>query len=178
MFKLSRAMRAIDEALGAPATDVVPSWNTPVTYDPTLVAQLVVQYEDLNAQLAVLCRRLDGDPAFTERAVLECADRLHKLRHIESLRLYPVISRGLSQDPIARRLFWQSRLVTLGLARRLLRRFDELARAVRLRSEVAVAADHVVSAMAEYRRRNESAMFPLYTAVGQRDLAAAKSRVA
>jgi len=126
----------------------------------------------LSAQFAALCRNLEGgNPAFAERAVLECADRLHKLRHEESLKLYPVISRGLSADPIARRLFWQSRLVTLGLARRVLRRFDELARAVRTRSEIALAAEHVTSALAEYRRRNEAAMFPLYNAVGTRGAA-------
>ena len=131
MFKLSRAMQAIDKALG---TEAAASWNTPVTYDPNFVPQLVAQYDELSAQFGALRQHLEGgNPAFAERAVLECADRLHKLRHTESLKLYPVISRGLSTDPIARRLFWQSRLVTLGLARRVLRRFDELARAIRNR---------------------------------------------
>ena len=166
MFKLSRAMQAIDKALG---TEAAASWNTPVTYDPNFVPQLVAQYDELSAQFGALRQHLEGgNPAFAERAVLECADRLHKLRHTESLKLYPVISRGLSTDPIARRLFWQSRLVTLGLARRVLRRFDELARAIRNRSEISSAADHVTSALAEYRRRNEAAMFPLYHAVGAR----------
>jgi hypothetical protein len=177
MFKLSRAMQAIDQALG---TQVAPAagWNTPLAYEPALVPQLVAQYDELSAQFAALRQHLDGgNPAFAERAVLECADRLHKLRHKESLQLYPVISRGLSTDPIARRLFWQSRLVTLGLARRVLRRFDELARAIRNRSEIASAAEHVASALAEYRRRNEATMFPLYHAVGARG-EAVKSRSA
>ena len=168
MFKLSRAMRAIDEALVTQGVGPTPNWNTPVTYDPALIGELVAQYDELNAQFAAISRQLGGNPAFAERAVLECADRLHKLRHVEALKLYPVISRALSGDPIARRLFWQSRLVTLGLARRVLRRFDELARAVRNRTEVQAAAEHVVNALAEYRKRNESAMFPLYTAVGRR----------
>ena len=168
MFKLSRAMRAIDDALVNQGVGPTPNWNTPVTYDPDLVGQLVNQYDELNAQFMTLSRQLNDDPAFVERAVLELADRLHRLRHAEALKLYPVISRALSGDPIARRLFWQSRLVTLGLARRALRRFDELARAVRNRSEVSAAAEHVVNALAEYRKRNESAMFPLYTAVGRR----------
>lgn len=168
MFKLSNAMRAIDDALVNQGVGPTPNWNTPVTYDPDLIVQLIAQYEELNSQFTALSRELGGDPAFIERAVLECADRLHRLRHVEALKLYPVISHALAGDPIARRLFWQSRLVTLGLARRALRRFDELARAVRHRSEIGLAAEHVVNALAEYRRRNESAMFPLYTAVGRR----------
>ena len=177
MFNLSRAMQAIDEVIGSRPNTLELTWNTPVQYDPDLIRSLVTQYDDLNVRFDVLVRRVDLDPSMAERAVLECADRLHKLRHTESLKLYPVIARGLSPDPIARRLFWQSRLVTLGLARRALRRFDELARAVRHRNEVAAAAEHAASALAEYRRRNESTMFPLYTAVGQRS-APAKSKVA
>jgi len=168
MFNLSRAMQAIDEAIGGRPSGLELTWNTPVQYDPELIRSLLAEYDDLNVRFNVLVRRVDLDPAPAERAVLECADRLHKLRHTESLKLYPVIARSLSPDPIARRLFWQSRLVTLGLARRVLRRFDELARAMRNRSEVAAAAEHVANALAEYRRRNESSMYPLYTAVGRR----------
>jgi hypothetical protein len=169
MFNLSRAMQAIDAAIADRAPSGLElTWNTPVQFDADLPRQLIAQYDELNARFDVLSRRLAVDPEMGERAVLECADRLHKLRHIESLKLYPVIARGLSPDPIARRLFWQSRLVTLGLARRVLRRFDELARAVRAQSEIALAAEHVSSALAEYRRRNESTMFPLYLAVGRR----------
>jgi hypothetical protein len=178
MFNLSRAMQAIDEVMGSPdPKSLAATWNTPVQFDPDLTRQLIARHDELDVRFAALVRRLAADPPFGERAVLECADRLHKLRHTESLKLYPVIARGLSPDPIARRLFWQSRLVTLGLARRVLRRFDELARAVRNHSEVAAAAEHVTSALVEYRRRNESTMYPLYIAVGQHE-AAARSRVA
>jgi len=178
MFNLSRAMQAIDEVMGARPNGLELTWNTPVQYVPNLLRSLITDYDDLNIRFDVLVRRVELDPALAERAVLECADRLHKLRHVESLKLYPVIARGLSPDPIARRLFWQSRLVTLGLARRALRRFDELARAVRTRTEVAAAAEHAATALLEYRRRNEATMFPLYTAVGRRLAPAAKSQVA
>ena len=58
--------------------------------------------------------------------------------------------------------------LSLGLARRVLRRLDELARAIHSRSEVAAAAAHANSALIEYRRRNEATMYPLYNAVGIR----------
>jgi hypothetical protein len=177
MFNLSRAMQAIDEFMGSQPGALAQTWNTPVQFDPDLVTALVARYDELSARFAALVRRLGTlEPQAGERAVLECANHLHQLRHMESLKLYPVIARGLSPDPIARRLFWQSRLVTLGLARRALRRFDELARAVRSRTEIDVAAGHVGTALAEYRRRNESTMYPLYVAVGRRETA--KTRVA
>lgn len=168
MFNLSRAMQAIDEVMSATPSGLALTWNTPVQFDPALVAELVAECDELNAHFAALVNRLEADPALAERAVHDCANRLHKLRHTESLKLYPVIARGLSPDPIARRLFWQSRLVTLGLARRVLRRLDELARAIRTRNEVVAAAEHASRALAEYRRRNESTMYPLYNAVGMR----------
>jgi hypothetical protein len=168
MFNLSRAMQAIDEVMGVKPEGLALTWNTPVQFDPALVGELVAEYEQLNAHFSIVMSRLDADPALAERAVLDCANRLHKLRHAESLKLYPVIARGLSPDPIARRLFWQSRLVTLGLARRVLRRLDELARAIRSQSEVGTAAAHAGSALVEYRRRNEATMYPLYNAVGMR----------
>jgi hypothetical protein len=177
MFKLSRAMQAIDEVMSANPEGLALTWNTPVQFDPSLVLDLVAQYDDLSGRFDMLKARLDADPSLAERATLECADRLHRLRHTESLKLYPVIARALSTDPIARRLFWQSRLVTLGLARRVLRRFDELARAIRVRNDVPAAAEHVANALAEYRRRNEATMYPLYNAVG-RNASTVKSQVA
>lgn len=168
MFNLAQAMQAIDEALNAKPEGGALNWNTKVQFDPALVGQLVAQYRALNERFESLGSKLEGDLHSAETAVRECADELHKLRHTEALRLYPVIARGLSSDPITRRLFWQSRLVMLGLARRVLRRFEELARAIRLRSEIPAAADHVAKALAEYRKRNETEMYPLYDLIGQR----------
>ena len=159
-------------------------WNVAFEQHPALIVE-PANSADVQATIRfALANGLRVAPQGTGHGVATLGDvsdavlvRMHKLRHVESLKLYPVIARGLSPDPIARRLFWQSRLVTLGLARRVLRRLDELARAVRTRSEVAAAAEHAANALLEYRRRNESTMFPLYTAVGRR-LAPAKSKVA
>ncbi|MGH8042009.1 MAG: hypothetical protein ACREPN_08200 [Rudaea sp.] len=144
------------------------SWNTPVQFDPDLIAQLIVQHDELDARFLEMAGTLVRDPAIAEFAVRDCAERLHKLRHVEALQLYPVIARQLSSDPIQRRLFWQSRLVMLGLARRVLRRYDELVRAVQTDKGIATAAGRVVSGMAEYRQRNEATMYPLYNRVGRR----------
>jgi hypothetical protein len=179
MFNLAQAMQAIDDALATKTEGVTAlDWNTKVPFDPALVGHLVGRYRELNAQFEGLVYRLESDPISAEHAVRECAESLHKLRHEESLRLYPVIARGLSSDPITRRLFWQSRLVMLGLARRVFRRFDELARAIRSKTELANAADHAAKGLAEYRRRNEAEMYPLYDLIGQRSAPARKARVA
>ena len=170
MFNLAQAMQAIDEALSAKPEGNALNWNTKVQFDPALVGQLVAQYRALNERFDALGGKLEGDAHTAEAQVRECADELHRLRHTEALRLYPVIARGLSSDPITRRLFWQSRLVMLGHARRVLRRFEELARAIRLRIEIPAAADHVAKALAEYRKRNETEMYPLYDLIGRRSV--------
>jgi len=177
MFNLAQAMQAIDEALTTKPAGGALNWNTKVQFDASLVGQLITQYRQLNEAFEALGTQIELAPVAAEAKLRECAETLHKLRHAESLRLYPVIARGLSSDPITRRLFWQSRLVMLGLARRVFRRFDELGRALRIKSEVAAAADHAAKALAEYRRRNEAEMYPLYDLIGQRS-ANAGSRVA
>ena len=175
MFKFIRPKAAVDTQINLP--DVAPTWNTPVQYEADLVARLTVQHDELDALFATIIGQVKKDLPGAEQTVRDCADWLHKLRHTEALRLYPVIARGLSPDPIARRLFWQSRLVMLGLARRVLRRFDDLAHAIQLRRGISAAIDHVAAAMTEYRRRNEATMYPLYNRVGQRKSGAA-TRVA
>lgn len=174
MFKFAAFRQAV-KAIDAP--DDPPSWNTPVQYDATLVERLIAQHDELDRRFVAMSGTLGSDPAIAEFAVRDCAERLHKLRHAEALQLYPVIAHALSKDPVQRRLFWQSRLVMLGLARRVLRRFEELARAVQAGNGTAAAAGHVVTGMAEYRRRNETTMYPLYESVGRR-IAARKARVA
>lgn len=176
MSLFTRFRNVVDSA-GTETVGVPPTWNTPVPYDATLVAQLVARHDELDARVAALHPILAGHRAVAESAVRDCASCLHDLRHLEALRLYPVIARGISPDPIARRLFWQSRLVMLGLARRVMRRFDELTRALQAGKGVDAAAAHVVNGLTEYRRRNESSMYPLYNAVGQRGIRA-QTRVA
>jgi hypothetical protein len=180
MSLFTRIRNVVDsssDAQSAEAVGVPPSWNTPVPYDSTLVQQLIARHDELDRRVAALQPILGGHPAVAESTVRDCATALHDLRHLEALRLYPVIARGISPDPIARRLFWQSRLVMLGLARRVMRRFDELTRALQSGKGVDAAAAHVVSGLTEYRRRNESSMYPMYDAIGQR-VARARARVA
>lgn len=177
MFNIAKAMQVLDEIWNARPAGMALTWNSPVQFDPSLVARLVAQHEALNARFAALVGELGNDPEVAERAVRACADELHELRRSEALWLYPVIARGFAPDPISRRLVWQSRLVMLGLARRVLRRFDELARAIRSGTEISAAADHVTKALAEYQRRNETEMYPLYNLM-ERLRARARSRAA
>jgi len=83
-----------------------------------------------------------------------------------------VIARALSADPVARRLFWQSRLVMLGIARRIFRRLDELARALRNDAGIPIAVEHAAKAFVEYRQRNETEIYPLYRLAKSRDAGA------
>lgn len=168
MFLFTRVRNGIATTPDADAADAPPSWNSPVTYDSTLVERLIAKHDALDACVAVLPSAFDDHPAQAGEAVRDCATTLHELRQLEALRLHPLIARGISSDPIARRLFWQSRIMMLGLERRVTRRLEELSRAIEFGNGVDVAAAHVASSLAGYRRHNESSMYPLYDAIGQR----------
>jgi hypothetical protein len=169
MLTLARALQALDDVWNAKPADIALTWNTSVQYDPSLVPQLTADYAALNARFDALAGGIHADREAAAARVPSCAADLHKLRHVEALRLYPVIARGVSPDPVARRLFWQSRLVMLGLARRLFRRLDEMARALRSDSGIAAAAEHAARALAEYRQRNEAEIYPLYALARRRE---------
>lgn len=172
MSTLARALQAIDDESSANLSDLALPGSTPAQFDASLIAQLIAQYDELNATFNAAIHQLESDPDAAELMTRECAEQLLKLRHIEAIRLYPVIGRSIWPDPVARRLFWQSRLVMLGLARRVLRRFDELTRAMQNRSLSVTAVDHFVRALAEYRQRNETEIYPLYALAGRRSTAA------
>jgi hypothetical protein len=169
MLTLARALQALEDAWSAEPSTAAPGWNTPVQFDAALISGLVFQYDELSTRVDGLTANRGADAEDVARRVIDCAEDLHRLRHIEALQLYPLVARGLSPDPVARRLFWQSRLVMLGLARRAFRRFDELVRAVRSENGVTAAVDHVTKALAEYRQRNETEIFPLYGLAGRRN---------
>jgi hypothetical protein len=122
--------------------------------------------------------RLRSDADAAGRMTRECAEQLLKLRHVEAIRLYPVIGRSIWPDPVARRLFWQSRLVMLGLARRVLRRFEDVTRAMHGGTVSDTAVDHFIKALAEYRQRNETEIYPLYVMAGRRSTATGPQQAA
>jgi hypothetical protein len=170
MSTLARALQAIDDESNAKPSDLTLPGNTPAQFDAGLIAQLMTQYDELHATFMAAMGQLESDPEAAERMTRECAEQLLKLRHTEAIRLYPVIGRSIWPDPVARRLFWQSRLVMLGLARRVLRRFDDLTRAMHSGSVSATAVDHFAKALGEYRQRNETEIYPLYTLAGRRNV--------
>ena len=168
MSTLARALQAIDDESNAKPSDLALPGNTPAHFDAALVAQLTAQYDELDATFRAAMSQLESDPDAADRMTRECAEQLLKLRHIEAIRLYPVIGRSIWPDPVARRLFWQSRLVMLGLARRVLRRFDDLTRAMHSGAVSVTAVDHFAKALGEYRQRNETEIYPLYELAGRR----------
>ena len=167
MSTLARALQAIDEESNANFSDLSPPESTPAQFDASLIAQLIAQYDELNATFEAALGIFEADPEVAGRMTRECAERLLKLRHTEAIRVYPVIGRSIWPDPVARRLFWQSRLVMLGLARRVLRRFDELTRAMHSGNVPATAVEHFAKALTEYRQRNEAEIYPLYSLAGR-----------
>jgi hypothetical protein len=168
MSTLARALQAIDDESNAKSPDLALPGNTPAQFDGALIAQLTIQYDELDATFRTAMSQFESDPDATERMTRECAEQLLKLRHIEAIRLYPVIGRSIWPDPVARRLFWQSRLVMLGLARRVLRRFEDVTRSMHAGVVSDATADHFVKALAEYRQRNETEIYPLYALAGRR----------
>ena len=164
MFKFVRDKQAGGEAKGA--ADSI-GLDTPVRFDGRLVMRLVTEHSELNRRFAALVRRLDGDPHIIESEVRDCAAQLHRLRRTEALWLYPIIARGVARDPVARRQFVQLRLSMLGLARRALRQFDDMAVALRRSTEIEAAADLATRALGEYRMRNEAEIYPLYDFIGR-----------
>lgn len=177
MFLFSRVRNAVETPVDIDDADGSRAWNPPPAYDAALVGTLTATHDDLDARIAALLPMLGDDPAEAGRSVRGCATTLQELRQTEASCLYPLIARGISSDPIARRLFWQSRIVMLGLERRVMRRFEDLDHAIETGSGVGTAAAHLVNGLAEYRQRNESSMYPLYDAVG-RHIAPAPARVA
>ena len=170
MFTPARAKITSHEASNTRNANIALTWTTPVHFDATLVVRLVDQHRELNLRFGELVAEIHNaaaeaaaNPQIAADAVRDCAIQLHDLRRAEALWLYPVIARQFAADPVARRLFWQARLTMLSLARGLLRRFEELAQALQEEKQARfVAAEQVATAFAEYRRRNEAEMYPLY----------------
>src|ERR1700676_4111243 len=143
MFNLAQGVKVLNGIWPNGPSGMAPTWNTPVQFDASLVARLVSQHDELHARFATIVDQLDKDPETAECAVRECANQLHDLRRSEALLLYPVIACWFAPDPDARQLASQSRLVMLGLVRRVLRLFDELIRAIRSGAQIPAAADRV-----------------------------------
>lgn len=162
MFNLAQGAKVLNGIWPTGPSGPAPTWNTPVQFDASLVARLTAQHDELNARFQTLVSQLDRDPEAAELAVRECAKQLHDLRRTEALRLYPAIARLFGPDPAAQRLASQSRLIMTGLVRHVLRSFDELVHAIHCGFKVPEAADRVTKALAEYRRRNEGEMYPMY----------------
>ena len=165
MFNLTRDKQVADQA----GSDDTLSFDTPVRFDAALAARLIAGHGELSIRFGALIRRLDGEPEGIGREIRDCSIRLHGLRRTEALWLYPVLARGVLRDGVARRQFMRLRLVMLGLARRVLRQFDDLAEAVQEGRETAQIADAAVKALAEYRARNEAEIYPLYDFIGRQD---------
>jgi len=172
MLTLARALQALDDVWNHKPSEMALTWNTRVQFDHELIPHLVADYTALNQRFDALATRIETEKAAAAELVAACAEELHRLRHTEALRLYPVIARALSADPVARRLFWQSRLVMLGIARRIFRRLDELARALRNDAGIPIAVEHAAKAFVEYRQRNETEIYPLYRLAKSRDAGA------
>jgi hypothetical protein len=162
MFNLAQGVKVFNGIWPSGPSGIAPTWNTPVQFDASLVARLIAQHDELHAHFVAAVEQLDKDPDSAERAVRECANQLHDLRRTEALRLYPLIARWFAPDPAGRRLASQSRLVMLVLVRHVLRLFEDLVLAIRSGAQIPAAADRVAHALAEYRRRNESEIYPMY----------------
>ena len=160
MFKFQKAQPA--------AAASMLTLSTPVQFDPSLVSRLIARTDALYARFGTMLCRLDDDPQLAEIAMTDCADQLQAIRRSESLWLYPVIAHGVEHDAPARTQLAQLRLAMLALARRALRRLDDMARALRTGTGVGLAAERATAALREYVQRNQAEIYPLYDAAGAR----------
>lgn len=172
MLTFADAVRALDQFFQpeteADSTVRAASVAPAVTFDRALVPRLMALHETLNAKFAHLVCALDNDKVAAAAALAACVGQLHELRRIETVSLYPVIGRGIDADPAARTQLMQLRMVLLVQFRRLLRLFDELAQAIHAGSYARHEAERVSQPLAEYLRRCEFEVYPLYALVDGR----------
>ena len=163
MLTFSGAVRAIDNFLNAgTAGEEAIDLYTPVHFDPALMPRLIAAHEALNARFATLVCLLDRNDAQAAEVVRECLKQFQQLRRAEAIWLYPVIAHAVDEDDAARGRLTELRLVTLTLARRTLRCFEALVQAIDRGGLTVAAADELSRALAEYLRRSETEIYPLY----------------
>jgi len=150
------AQRADDGRSSAPPS---PAFK-PLRYDPELVADLLKRQLALEANVAALAPQFHNAPASATQAAQQCTEQLNELRRWEAIRLYPVVSRGLSGDTVAQRQWVVLRFVVNGLAHRLLRSMEELCLVGAKEAPAALAA--TLENLRAYRERNEAEIYPLY----------------
>jgi len=157
------------ERAAAPAAETL-TWHTPVRFDPGLIRKLLDQHDALDTRIAELPSRFRRDREDAWSAAQACAGHLHEVRRQEALWVYPVIAHGLDDNAVARRQLLSLRFVMNGLARRALRGLEELAHAVRQLRDIGAPVTAVARAIAEYRQRNESELYTLYSLMDPRQL--------
>jgi hypothetical protein len=158
MFKLRHPeQRAGNEVAVRPAYGV-----KQLRYDPELIADLRKRHDALERAVSALAPQFRVDPSTAALQAQQCSARLHELRQWEAIRLYPVVSRGLSGDAVAERQWVILRFVVNGLAHRLLGSMQELC-AARDAAAAESAVMIVLDNLRAYRSRNEADLYPLYT---------------
>lgn len=149
-------------AHGVPrASDMTLVRTKSLRFDPELIQDLLARHARLAADVAALTAQFSADVGLAAAAAVSCAEQLNELRRWEAIRLYPVISRGLSGDAAAERQWVILRFVINGLAHRLLRSMDDLGM-IEDALGAHAAVDAVLQNLAAYRQRNEAELYPLY----------------
>src|SRR5579871_1589387 len=143
------------------ASDMTLVRTKPLRFDPELIQDLRARHERLAADVASLTAQFSDDLGLAAAAAASCAEQLNELRRWEAIRLYPVISRGLSGDAAAQRQWVILRFVINGLAHRLQRSMDELG-TIQDALGAQAAVDGVLENLTAYRQRNDAELYPLY----------------
>ena len=144
----------------------------PVEFDPQLTTRLLDMHEALNARFAKVLCMVESDPASAAAEIQECIKALQDLRRREAAWLYPFIAARVDDDIAARRQLMQLRVGMLAESRATLRQLDELSEALAAGAPFRTAADLVSASMADYLRRNETEIYPLYNLIGNHPAAA------
>jgi hypothetical protein len=167
MVNFAQAFRALDIFLRVVRPDS-PNFVTPVQFDPQLTTRLLDMHEALNARFAKVLCMLERDPAAAVPAIHECIQKLQDLRRREAVWLYPFIAARVDDDIAARRQLMQLRIGMLAESRATLRQLDELSEALTTGAPFRAVADLASASMADYLRRDETEIYPLYNLIGTR----------
>ena len=167
MMSFAPAFRALDVFLQVLPPDTL-NFITPVRFDPQLTTRLLAMHEALNARFAQVLCMLESDPASAVAAIRDCIQGLQDLRSVEAVWLYPFIAVRVDDDIAARRQLMQLRIGMLAELLATLRQLDELSKALAARAPFRARADLVSASMADYLRRSETEIYPLYNLMGNR----------
>jgi hypothetical protein len=139
------------------------TWSTPLRHEAGLLDQLRSANQELLMSFRVALhagRRGLFDAAAL--AISRCTQQLHAVQRLEALRLYPPISRRMSEDPETAAMVTSLRREANGLARRFMRLTEGLFTPLRPGMPSDAVVSEAESVLRRYLVEKESRLYRFY----------------